>query len=119
MSLSKADQKLLEVYKGEFKPPGTWTMDDARAYREQLNGLKQKKSQLARYAPIGQMAFVDAEIVSIGPQIQKFKQTLSTTRKEEDRKPLQERIETLQRRLKKLKEDAPNMPPDSSPFITC
>jgi len=82
-----------------------------------LNGLKQKKSQLARYAPIGQMAFVDAEIVSIGPQIQSFKQKLSTTQKEEDRKPLQERIETLQRRLKKLKEDAPNMPPDSFPFI--
>jgi len=117
MSLSKADQKLLEVYKGEFRPPDTWTMADAKAYRKQLNGLKQKKSQLARYAPIGQMAFVDAEIVSIGPQIQKTKGDLSTAQKEEDRKRLQERIETLQRRLKKMEEDAPNMPPDSFPFI--
>ena len=55
MSLTNADQKLLDVYMGELAPPKGWDINEARKYRQQLRG--QKKGEIARFAPIGDMPF--------------------------------------------------------------
>ena len=92
MSYSRADQKLLDVYKSEFQPPAGWTLEQAKEYRRMLDGSKEGKSQLARYAPIGQMPFVDAEIKVI-------------------------RSQALTPDSEKKLQELMTMPPDSFPFI--
>ena len=54
--MPSADDQLLEIYKGEFAPPTGWDLSKARAYRQQLNGVKTGK--LARYAFVGRMPFI-------------------------------------------------------------
>lgn len=101
MSYSRADQKLLDVYKSEFQPPAGWTPEQAKEYRRMLDGSKKGKSQLARYAPIGQMPFVDAEIKTIRRRIERKKMSPM-----DDTSSLKKRLEELM-----------TMPPDSFPFI--
>lgn len=68
MTTLSADEKLLEIYKGELAPPDTWELIDAKAYRQQLDGVK--TGEIARFAPIGRVPMSNTSIPKSFPFIQ-------------------------------------------------
>lgn len=67
MTTLSADEKLLEIYKGELAPPKSWTFVDAKAYRLQLMGAK--TGEIARFAPIGRIPMKNTSIPESFPFI--------------------------------------------------
>ena len=107
--MTSADEQLLAIYNGEFAPPAGWYISKARAYRQQLNGVKTGK--LARYAFVGRMPF----IVDMETEIKKLNTELLAGSTNAPNVPeARKRLDNLQKRLADLE----LMIPDSFPFIT-